>query len=70
MARQAVTQLGEVDQATWQHALDTGWTLDQLTELFAHLVPNMFTNYFNHYAHTDLDLPPAPETAGPPRSHG
>jgi AhpD family alkylhydroperoxidase len=61
VARQAATDIGKVDEATWQHALNAGWTLEQLTELFAHLVLNIFTNYFNHYAHTELDLPPAPE---------
>jgi len=29
-------------------------------EAFAHLAGNLFTNFFNHYARTDLDVPPAP----------
>ena len=60
VARQAVTGVGEVDAAAWQCALDVGWTVEQLTELFAHLITNMFTNYFNHYAGTEPDFPPAP----------
>lgn len=28
--------------------------------LVAHVAVNLFTNYFNHYAGTELDLPPAP----------
>jgi hypothetical protein len=43
-----------------QQALDAGWSDQQLAELFVHLGVNMFSNYFNHYNHTDLDLPPAP----------
>jgi hypothetical protein len=30
-----VTHLGEVDEATWQHALDAGWSTEELAELFA-----------------------------------
>lgn len=60
VARQTVTAVGEVDKDTWQHTLDAGWSVEQVTELYAHVVANMFTNYFNHYAQTDLDLPAAP----------
>ena len=63
VARHAVTDVGEVDEATWQHALDAGWTLEELTELFAHLLANIFTNYFNHYVGTELDFPAAPKPA-------
>jgi len=66
VARQAVTRVGEVDETTWQRALDAGWTVEELAELFAHLIANMFTNYFNHYVGTELDFPPAPEAR--PRS--
>lgn len=41
VAPQAVTQLGEVDETTWHAALDAGWSLEELAELSAHLVPNM-----------------------------
>jgi AhpD family alkylhydroperoxidase len=63
VARQAVTHLGEVDQATWQHALDADRSVEELAELFAHLIAGMFTNYFNHYVGTELDFPPAPSPA-------
>jgi AhpD family alkylhydroperoxidase len=63
VARQATTTRGEVDEPTWQQALDAGWTVENLTELFAHVMANMFTNYFNHYADTELDLPAAPPTS-------
>ncbi len=37
-----------------------GWTDAELTELAVHATLNLFTNYFNHYVRTDLDLPAAP----------
>jgi len=63
VARQAVSRVGEVDEATWQHALKVGWTVEELAGLFAYLIANMFTNYFNHYVGTELDFPPAPDQA-------
>lgn len=60
MLRKAAGNLGEVSDATWQAARDAGWSERELTEAFAHLAVNMFTNYFNHYARTDLDVPAAP----------
>ena len=64
VARQAVTRVGEVDEATWQHAIDAGWTVEDLAGLFAYLIANTFTNYFNHYAQTGPDLPAAPGLDG------
>jgi AhpD family alkylhydroperoxidase len=63
VARHAVTHLGEVNEPTWQQAIDADWSAEQLAELFAHLIANMFTNYFNHYVGTELDFPPAPDPA-------
>jgi AhpD family alkylhydroperoxidase len=67
VAREIATQRGAVSSVTWHHALDAGWTDAELTELFAHVMMIMFTNYFNHYAETDLDWPPmAQPPAEPP----
>lgn len=60
VARQAAGNVGTIDDQTWQEALDGGWTDTQLAELFVHVAANLFTNYFNHYNRTDLDLPAAP----------
>jgi AhpD family alkylhydroperoxidase len=60
VAREAAGRQGTVDDATWQAALDAGWTQEELTELSAHLTLNLFTNYFNHMIGTDLDVPAAP----------
>jgi AhpD family alkylhydroperoxidase len=60
LARDYTANIGTVDDAKWQAALDAGWTDAQLTELSVHVTLNLFTNYFNHYVETDLDLPTAP----------
>ena len=60
LARQYTTNIGTVEDASWQAALDAGWTDEQLTELSAHVTLNLLTNYFNHFVKTDLDLPAAP----------
>lgn len=59
VAQEAAGHIGHVSDQTWNAALQAGWTELELAELFAHLSVNLFTNYFNHYARTDLDLPAA-----------
>lgn len=60
LAREVSTRTGYVDDATWQAALEGGWSEEQLAEAFTHVMANVFTNYFNHFAGTELDLPAAP----------
>lgn len=60
VARDAAAHDGYVESTTWAAAEDAGWSQAELAELFLPIIANVFTNYFNHYAHTDLDLPPAP----------
>ena len=60
LAREYTRDVGSVQDATWEAALDAGWTEEQLTELSVHVTLNLFTNYFNHFVQTDLDLPAAP----------
>lgn len=54
---------GDVSDRTWAYARQAGWTEEQLGEAFAHLAANLYTNYFNHYARAELDVPPAPALA-------
>jgi len=61
VVREAAGEVGDVSDVTWKAALEAGWSERELTEAFAHLAANLFTNYFNHYARTDLDVPVAPE---------
>jgi hypothetical protein len=61
VVREAAGNVGDVSDVTWKTALEAGWSDRQLTEAFAYLAVNLFTNYFNHYARTDLDVPSAPD---------
>ncbi len=63
VVREAAAHTGAVSEATWDAALAAGWSEDDLAEVFAHLALNQFTNYFNHFAETDLDVPAAPALA-------
>jgi AhpD family alkylhydroperoxidase len=63
VARQAAKRVGYVDDVTWLAALDAGWTVDDLTELFAYVLANVFNNFFSHYVGLDLDFPAAPDPA-------
>jgi AhpD family alkylhydroperoxidase len=60
VAREIAGEVGEVTDTTWDKALAAGWTDTELTEVFAHVAANLYTNYFNHFARTELDLPAAP----------
>lgn len=60
VTREAAANVGHVEDATWQAALDAGWSDVELTEVAIHVSLNLFTNYFNHLVQTDLDLPAAP----------
>jgi AhpD family alkylhydroperoxidase len=64
VAREIAGGVGEVSDAAWDGALAEGWTDTELAELFAHVAANLYTNYFNHYARTELDLPAAPALEG------
>lgn len=57
VARQVAENSGDVDADTWCHALQSGWTIDELAELFTHVFANIFTNYLNHYTRADMDGP-------------
>lgn len=61
LAREIAAYVGHASEDAWKLALDAGWSDTELAELFAHVAVNLYTNYFNHYAQTDLDVPPAPE---------
>lgn len=60
VAAEAAGGTGYVEDATWKAALNAGWSTGQLAEAFAHVMVNVYTNFFNHYAGTELDLPAAP----------
>jgi AhpD family alkylhydroperoxidase len=59
VAREIAANVGEVSDAAYERALAEGWAEPEMAELFAHVATNIFTNYFNHYARTELDIPAA-----------
>lgn len=61
LAREYTSSVGHTQDETWRAAIDAGWTDEQLTELSVHVTLNLFTNYFNHHVHTELDVPEAPQ---------
>ncbi|GAA2502703.1 carboxymuconolactone decarboxylase family protein [Terrabacter carboxydivorans] len=60
VARQIAAATGAVSDEAWSAALAAGWSEEDLAETFAHVAVNLYTNYFNHFAGTELDLPAAP----------
>jgi len=57
--REAAGNVGHVSDQAWNTARAAGWNEQELGEAFAHLAGNLFTNFFNHHARTDLDVPPS-----------
>ncbi|MEX2289167.1 MAG: carboxymuconolactone decarboxylase family protein [Mycobacteriales bacterium] len=60
VVREQISNVGQVQDASWQAALDAGWSDTELAESTVHVALNYFTNIFNHSVQTDLDLPAAP----------
>jgi len=60
VAREIADRRGHVDEATWQSALDAGWSSAELLDAYAEVVRTVLTNWLNHLNGTELDLPAAP----------
>ncbi len=60
LAREMTSDKGTVADASWDRAIEAGWSDTELTELSVHVTLNLFTNYYNHLVGTELDLPEAP----------
>jgi hypothetical protein len=54
--REAAANSGNVTDATWTSALQSGWSDAQLAEAFVYLGLTVFTGYFLNYAQTEPDL--------------
>jgi catechol 2,3-dioxygenase-like lactoylglutathione lyase family enzyme len=55
VARQSAVNRGRVDEATWQTAVNDGWTDEQLAEAFAFIGLTQYVDTFINYARTDID---------------
>ncbi len=63
LARQIMETRGHVSDDDLQAARDAGLTDGDIAEVVAHVALNIFTNYFNHVAQTQVDFPAAPALA-------
>jgi AhpD family alkylhydroperoxidase len=61
-ATAVVEKRGRVDDADFKAVIGAGFTPKDVSEIVAHVVVNIFTNYFNNVARTDIDSPWANQT--------
>lgn len=54
---QLVRHKGDLTNAEVQAVKDAGWTDEDVSEVFGHLILNFLTNYFWKVARTDIDFP-------------
>jgi len=52
-----VAERGHVSDADLQALRDAGYGDGEIVEIVAHVGVNIFTNYFNHIAQTEIDFP-------------
>ena len=57
LAQAIVVQRGEVSDAALANARTAGYTDGEITEIVANVAVNIFTNYFNLVARTEVDFP-------------
>ena len=56
-AQALVVQRGEVSDQALEQVKAAGYTDGDVAEIVANVAINIFTNYFNHVARTDVDFP-------------
>jgi uncharacterized peroxidase-related enzyme len=56
-ARAIVVNQGQVSDAQLGRVRGAGYTDAEIVEIIANVAINIFTNYFNHIAQTDVDFP-------------
>ena len=56
-AQALVVQRGEVSDASVEKLKKIGYTDGDIAEIVANVAINIFTNYFNHVAQTEVDFP-------------
>lgn len=56
-AREIVVRRGELQQSDLDAVRAAGYGDAEVIEIIAQVALNIFTNYFNHIAQTDIDFP-------------
>lgn len=62
-ARKLVQERGVVADIDLERVRQAGYTDGEIGEIVANVALNLFTNYFNHVAGTEVDFPAAPSLA-------
>ncbi len=62
-AQKVVSERGRVDDDAVERLREAGYNDGEICEVVANVALNLFTNYFNHVAGTQVDFPIAPELA-------
>lgn len=62
-AMRIIEDRGIVSERDFEAIQDAGYTDGQIVEIVANVAVNIFTNYFNHIAGTEVDFPAAPKLA-------
>ena len=60
-ARRIVDKQGFVSNGDLEEIRSADYSEPVIAELIGHVAFNIFTNYFNHVAETEVDFPPVPE---------
>jgi uncharacterized peroxidase-related enzyme len=60
-AKAVVVKRGKVSDEDLDQLRAASYNDAEITEIFAQVVRNLFANYFNHLAKTEIDFPPVPE---------
>ena len=56
-AQAVALQRGELSDADFQSLRQAGFSDSLITEIISNIALNIFTNYFNSVARTDIDFP-------------
>ncbi len=64
-AKSVVEKSGWVSDEDLEKVRSAGYNDGEITEIVAHVVLNIFRNYFNHIAETPIDFPKAAPLAAP-----
>jgi uncharacterized peroxidase-related enzyme len=56
-AKTLVEKRGQISNADFQNVRSAGFTEGEIAEIVAHVALNVFTNYFNNVANTEIDFP-------------
>lgn len=62
-AREIVTERGQVSDESLLAIRQAGYNDGEIAEIVGNVALNLFTNYFNHVAGTEIDFPAVPELA-------